>query len=258
MNSKKLSQSSNNVANSVVIIPNPSNLLIDDLLNNNSLLDNGNKIEQDMSEIKYMKGYVNVLRERFTRKSLGTDAEMYQDRQKSRVSASANSDGYRRRSVSPFISTSSASTQNPDKLVPKESKKKLFASQDDLRNTKPQSQKPINKILSHSNLIDDHQSIIKCTYLNEINKDELPKPNFVSSVKNLFEKQIKNDNLVNFANHGHQNLDKKEKLTSSKQLLILSNQQADCLVEKLKQNGAVVYQHDSGSVNNQRKLNFNN
>lgn len=34
------------------------------------------------------------------------------------------------------------------------------------------------------------KEIIKCTYLNEINKDELPKPNFVSSVKNLFEKHI--------------------------------------------------------------------
>ena len=33
-------------------------------------------------------------------------------------------------------------------------------------------------------------AIIKCTYTNEINKDELPRPNFVSSVKNLFEKQI--------------------------------------------------------------------
>lgn len=38
------------------------------------------------------------------------------------------------------------------------------------------------------------KEIIKCTYLNEINKDELPKPNFVSSVKNLFEKQINGGN----------------------------------------------------------------
>lgn len=29
--------------------------------------------------------------------------------------------------------------------------------------------------------------------MNEINKDELPKPNFVSSVKNLFERQISNN-----------------------------------------------------------------
>ena len=36
-------------------------------------------------------------------------------------------------------------------------------------------------------------AIIKCTYMNEINKDELPKPNFVSSVKNLFERQISNN-----------------------------------------------------------------
>ena len=35
-----------------------------------------------------------------------------------------------------------------------------------------------------------HSDVVKCTYTNEINKDELPRPNFVSSVKTLFEKQI--------------------------------------------------------------------
>lgn len=251
MNSKKLSQSTNNVANQVVIIPNQSNLLIDDLLNNNSLLDNGNKIEQEMSEIKYMKGYVNVLRERFTRKSLGAETESYQDRQKGRNLASANSEGYRRRSVSPFVSTASPSTANVVKLAPKENK--LFASQDDLRNTKTQSQKLVGKNLSHSNLLDDNQSIIKCTYLNEINQDELPKPNFVSSVKNLFEKQIKNENLSHFVHHPHE---KKDKNSPNKQLLVVSNQQADSLIEKLKQNGAVVYQHETSSTTNQRKFKF--
>ena len=41
------------------------------------------------------------------------------------------------------------------------------------------------------------KDIVKCTYLNEINKDELPKPNFVSSVKNLFERQISSSNSQN-------------------------------------------------------------
>lgn len=41
-----------------------------------------------------------------------------------------------------------------------------------------------------SNLNFSSEQIVKCTYSNEINKDELPRPNFVSSVKNLFEKHI--------------------------------------------------------------------
>jgi hypothetical protein len=46
--------------------------------------------------------------------------------------------------------------------------------------------------VSTSALNTNTNEVIKCTYLNEINKDELPRPNFVSSVKNLFEKQISN------------------------------------------------------------------
>ena len=43
---------------------------------------------------------------------------------------------------------------------------------------------------SRNDLTIDQAAIVKCTYSNEINKDELPRPNFVSSVKNLFEKQL--------------------------------------------------------------------
>jgi hypothetical protein len=71
------------------------------------------------------------------------------------------------------------------------------------------------------NNVNQHQitEVIKCTYTNEINKDELPRPNFVSSVKNLFEKQIhtvngeankltENINITNNANSlkSHHNL----------------------------------------------------
>jgi len=77
--------------------------------------------------------------------------------------------------------------------------------------------------LNHHNH-NQHQisEVIKCTYTNEINKDELPRPNFVSSVKNLFEKQIhtvngeankltENINITNNANslkshHHHHHL----------------------------------------------------
>lgn len=55
---------------------------------------------------------------------------------------------------------------------------------------------PLSSYSSMSQLNSTNE-IIKCTYLNEINKDELPKPNFVSSVKNLFEKQISNNAAQN-------------------------------------------------------------
>ncbi|CAF0865829.1 unnamed protein product [Brachionus calyciflorus] len=292
INSKKLSQSTNNVANQVVIInQNQNNLLIDDLLNNNSLLDNGNRHQddEDMSEIKYMKGYVNVLKERFTRKSLGNtnnnnnnnnSENLNESLQKNRLSLTNNLEiNNRRRSVSPFVSSNT--TPPSIKYPSKEPKNKLFSSQDDLRNSnKLQIQKPtMNKNLSHSNLLDDQQSIVKCTYLNEINKDELPKPNFVSSVKNLFEKQIKNDTVNNINYHNHHNVNqnlfdniisKRDKNSminnhhnhhhhhhqnhNNKHLIVMSTQQADNLVERLKQNGTVVYQHnhDSNQSTNQK------
>ena len=50
--------------------------------------------------------------------------------------------------------------------------------------------------MSHLSAAASSSDIIKCTYFNEINKDELPKANFVSSVKNLFEKQISSNNAV--------------------------------------------------------------
>lgn len=52
----------------------------------------------------------------------------------------------------------------------------------------PSDTLPSYSSMSQLNL--NNENIIKCTYLNEINKDELPKPNFVSSVKNIFERQI--------------------------------------------------------------------
>ena len=46
----------------------------------------------------------------------------------------------------------------------------------------------------HLLTVDSHLNqtpeVVKCTYISELNKDELPRPNFVSSVKSLFERQI--------------------------------------------------------------------
>ena len=126
--------------------------------------------------------------------------------------------------------------------------------------------------------------VIKCTYLNEINKDELPKPNFVSSVKNLFEKQITNQFAFNSMIEPRQSHANKprhrqrqslvETVSSSSSLSInktnspvhfcssaksnagLSNSiggsskpplkksiSIESLVDRLKQNGTLVYEH---------------
>lgn len=78
-------------------------------INNNH---NNHNVDEMMSELKYMKGYVNVLKERFTRKSLdNTDGGVIVGLQTSASTTNATATGSgklsndfsRRRSVSPFI-----------------------------------------------------------------------------------------------------------------------------------------------------------
>lgn len=72
--------------------------------------------------------------------------------------------------------------------------RKIFASSDDLRTHQYQAVVHGSRLTetgeSISNLRFEEGKVIKCTYFNEINQDELPRPNFVLSVKNLFEKQM--------------------------------------------------------------------
>jgi hypothetical protein len=126
------------------------------------------------------------------------------------------------------------------------------------------------------------KEVVKCTYLNEINKDELPRPNFVSSVKNLFEKQISSNHSNNNSLHHHHNFNislnnssnnnnnnsiisnnnninkslSKQSSNSncnnnSRQTSInnLTHSEQVCLFDKLKQNGTIVYEHNNFNSN---------
>jgi hypothetical protein len=101
-------------------------------------------------------------------------------------------------------------------------------------------------------------TVVKCAYFNEINKDELPRPNFVSSVKSLFERQIA------AASTSHESAQPSP--TASRQLqppltpqtrpeLAVSTPVDACsqphspeaviesLVDRMKHNGTLVYDH---------------
>lgn len=330
---------STHVANQVVIIHQnnsiSTNLLIDDLNNNfvgdhmtnhnhEPLLKKNIDMEADaesqndtMNELKYMKGYVNVLKERFTRKSLGNDlndsnvsvtsnnsgkesivtlaTQMgstntrvdYQKRSKQvstsnlgvKLNSTTNQTDYqRRRSASPFIPATQHLMAKRLSNPSSHKDKKLFASSDDLRNTIKQAELSQCKTTSNSNsyLNELSNSIVKCKYLNEINKDELPRPNFVSSVKNLFEKQINDSvNSLNMNNshslsHSHQHslisaqASRSSPIGYQKQLSLTVNNNssnnnncvsqhiAQCehiIADRLKQNGTVLYEHTDTSTN---------
>jgi hypothetical protein len=111
--------------------------------------------EDDVNDddLRYMKGYVNVLKERFSRKYFNnndviTAAEALQrerDQQQSR-----------NRSVSPLTS-----------------------------NYRLRSNENVEPAMAHT------VDIARCSYTSEISASEMPKANFVSSVKNIFESKTK-------------------------------------------------------------------
>lgn len=319
------------VANQVVIIHQnnsistnqQSDLLFADSTNSNTnstlIYSTTSGAMDDMNELKYMKGYVNVLKERFTRNlndsiiisnskesnntntststsSVQQQQQGFQKKQK-QISTSnlggklsslqtiqANISEYqRRRSASPFMPLNN---NNNKSIITKDNnyinKNKLFASSDDLRHESSVNVHKLNKATSNSNSYlnentnnnnNNSSEIVKCTYLNEINKDELPKPNFVSSVKNLFEKQISsvhntnnnNNNISYFTNsHNHYHsanfLNLTNYSTSNKTAAIVqkqfslnnnnNNNQIDTIVDRIKQTGTVLYQHLNGSDSN--------
>jgi hypothetical protein len=274
-----------------------------------------NQEDQEMSEIKYMKGYVNVLKQRFTRKSLEKCETSQQSSSTcfaAAVTATAlqtnhlnivgeaqqkgnGNDFLRRRSVSPFHKIQPSNENNNLNIKPpkryshlttpipaptaaatssKSENRKLFASTDDLRNINNQSNNKNSnlvksKILYLSNTALNHASN---SILNEkINRDELPKPNFVSSVKNLFEKQFVSTqqtsaSSLNSSLNNCEAVKKSSHTTQSQQQYQqdVANNTSLNLLDKLKQNGTLVYEHSENnsnySINNQNvsKLSTNN
>ena len=205
-------------------------------------------------EIKYMKGYVNVLKERFTRKANEFTTNNGNNNNTVAVTAvlnavastplisnspktpktkpttkSDNNNNNKRRSTSPFAFFQPQQHENGNSFIDNFKLRKnfkLFASSDNLKNT-------------------TCNDIIKCTYLNEINKDELPKPNFVSSVKNLFEKK------TNSTNHSQQQQrvslpPSSPQFQTSPQTIVqmqTNNDEVETIVDRIKQNGNLVYDH---------------
>ncbi len=103
-------------------------------------------------------------------------------------------------------------------------------------------------------------NVTKCTYFNEINKDELPKPNFVSSVKSLFERQIaasNNHELIQSSPgsikqpnlNGLDRISVNTQPTSKTSLGSINSQPhspeavIENLVDRMKHNGTLVYDH---------------
>lgn len=265
-------------------------------------------VDDPHADVKYMKGYVNVIKERFARRSLnekklsdsnssqGTIRLSISDYQKRKQQISANGfstqsktryasvDYQRTRSVSPFSSSSNFKTINSESnsskqhisLFNKNSNSISNKRQDDDQKSFNSLSSPSQSSSSSSPLSSNYSSpddfkkakteIIKCTYLNEINKDELPKPNFVSSVKNLFEKQISTNstdnlnslnnnintsnlnNLRQTTNKSKQRQSLIETLNSPTDRIIKSNIKKsvsiESLVDRLKQNGTLVYEHN--------------
>lgn len=283
---------------------------------------------ETMNELKYMKGYVNVLKERFTRKSLGNEpvivhnhnehnyhhnhhyhqSPQQQQQQQNGygtiqygLNRVSSNDYSRRRSVSPFVQQASivAKPKMNGKNGFNKDNRKLFASSDDLRHTSHQQTKTavdrssatptptptVSVMTTGSNQASSatttttssssssssstssfqttrtKEDIIKCTYLNEINKDELPKPNFVSSVKNLFEKQINNcsaysssssNNNLNVT-HLNTSLSSPNIATRTQRITATTTSSTTLttptaanhldLIDKLKTNCTVVYEH---------------
>ena len=304
---------------------------------NNSMSSNANNLLNDDGEmvsceedIKYMKGYVNVIKERFARRSLASSVQPdlvdsvsqsqrfsigeYQRRKAGQKSANDVND--RRRSASPFMTDSkpfimptNKTTLNQNQITKQSvytKNRKLFASSDDLRpvitsstsSASPSSSSPplsstsspsssssssdnlyqnkkqnpvnINNSTRNSSASVDHllntNEVVKCTYFNEINKDELPKPNFVSSVKNLFERHINSSaanqaNLANLERIMHSAINNRQPIKSpsnntnnqnqnqafiqASNLLVQKQISVDNLVEKLKHNGTLVYEHSN-------------
>ena len=278
----------------------------------------------DLDELKYMKGYVSVLKERFTRKSLETDNHNTSSNTvfvssspgntvaplPANATSNGNNDFLRRRSVSPFtkrienskmqseIASNSRNISNSNNIA---ETKKLFASTDDLRNqhkgAKNSNTMIKNKIkyLSNSTLntaVSVDGSPPKCVnsggnaYLNEkINREEMPKPNFVSSVKNLFEKQIIHTTISASLNNSLNNSSMSAVVANSLETILIkpsqfmtaqsrqkqqslanetnsnAHHQYDSLLDKLRQNGTLVYEHTeiptySNGKNRQTSINL--
>jgi hypothetical protein len=353
--------SSNQVANPVIIIHQNNsksrNNLKQHQIEQQQVLNTANKSEQealshnqneidDLNEVKYTKGYVNVIKERFARKSNEKSAD------NSSAGLNVSSDFLRRRSVSPFKqindNNKSNATRNEVRIVHASTNgqiatnisdaKKLFASTDDLRNGGSRSiMNSVNNLgvingavlaSGHhcSDLVKNKIKYLSNSTLNtaglgsssysgglnaslvgsevarlngagthmlyeKINRDELPKPNFVSSVKNLFEKQIGNNhsspslnNSLNSSHSNHNILNLVNNNESASSLVanantsssmvklspptanvvsnsgvvtvkpqstiinsnLVANGQYDTLVDRLRQNGTLVYEHSEG------------
>jgi hypothetical protein len=117
--------------------------------------------DDESDDLKYMKGYVNVLKERFSRKysNDATSADMLQrERDQQQM---------RNRSVSPGATKGTTSSS--------------------LLRYRVQSNEIVEPVLA----VQSASDIVRYSYVNEINADELPKANFVSAVKNIFESKTK-------------------------------------------------------------------
>jgi hypothetical protein len=339
----------NNIKNPVVIIH--QNRSISSNVNDN---DTATPIKDvDQIELKYAKGYVNVLKERFTRKSLDNDNSNVQRKWMSSTNVSSNDNNqnynYHRynnnintnlklkiindnlnrannrhsvcipndhssiesnnNKIKPSPTTTTTTTtviptshfldlykqyENNNKVVniPLSSStstssslnnriKQTSLSMDHLNHQQQNEDDQLS--LSHNDMIQalkqkqrqydskkqlDNNSnlLVKCTYLNGINKDELPRPNFVSSVKSLFEKKVipiqeletttvinnkstkskfNTDSLINEKTF---NSNSKPPLNPSSLSSSLATKNAaliDNLVGSLCQNGTLVYEHTS-------------
>ncbi len=107
----------------------------------------------DYDELKYMKGYVNVLKERFSRKYFNNDITATEALQRER-----DHQQLRNRSVSPTNTSARYRFQSNENIEP---------------------------------VVHNTTDIVRCSYTSEINANELPRANFVSSVKNIFENKSK-------------------------------------------------------------------
>ena len=253
----------------------------------------------NINDVKYTKGYVNVIRERFARRSINDQKTQQEDKMQNnqgvirlsindyqkRKQQSSNSthnvvktrtasvDYQRRRSVSPFSCHNFLPTKttnnsdlkqhlslfNKNDLTDNKSMNSLSSPSQSSASPSPLSSNyssPTNGTHDDYN-IKVKSEIIKCTYSNEINKDELPRPNFVSSVKNLFEKKqitnsVPNTTTDKLKSRQRQSLVEtvplsfhlnspsravKHKTSLKKSVSIES------LVDRLKQNGTLVYEH---------------